>query len=153
MERLASLCDAVSSQSSFRHDRGTHRWRCTQRCRTCAGLLSPPARSAGPITRNNHHLSFFSFFASSFLLFISHQLVQETYRNDTPLHLAARRANPLVISYLVDMGCKMACNMCEVGPSSCSSVDKKVSQFVRQLRTQVRTTTHFIFALLCRFSR
>lgn len=68
--------------------------------------------------------------------------LQETYKNDTPLHLAARRANPLVISYLIEAGCKIGCNQCEFGPSSCSAVDKKVAQFMRQMRTQVRRPSY-----------
>jgi len=57
----------------------------------------------------------------------------ETYRGDTVLHLAAKKANPLIMAMLIEHGAKLNCNACESG-SSCKSVDKKVASFIRNYR-------------------
>jgi len=52
-------------------------------------------------------------------------------RGDTILHLAGRRGDPELVSFLIEYGAKLECAACEKG-KSCDGIDSKMQEHIRQ---------------------
>lgn len=56
---------------------------------------------------------------------------RRNFRNDTPLHLAAKRGDQETLMLLIDSGAKLGCPNCDKG-KPCEMVDEKAAAFIRE---------------------